>query len=206
MADKTDVKPADDATDATKSISEQAAVTEAPEGASEGVRARKAFMLRHFIPAADWITKNVVLPGKGTRVTLGRVYGAITGWEEKNNTLNDGKVISSICLKGSIMTESYLTGEIGASTSAYLPEVYAEKVKALFLSDANIRVVELDCDVGVEATGKSIPYEWVIIAFREGEEMDVLKRIRTSRGRPASAPPLPAPVAPAALTDQTKAA
>jgi hypothetical protein len=46
-------------------------------------------------------------------------------------------------------------------------------------------MVEIDCDIGVEATGKVIPYEWVVVAFREGEEMAVLKKMRASRQRPA---------------------
>ena len=178
----------------------QSAETNEPETevANEGVRARRAIMLKQFLPGEgiDWINKNIVANGKGTRATFGRVFGICNGYEIKHSTLPDGTPSQSIALKGAFQTENYMTGELGEGTMAFLPAAYGEKVKAIF--DANerrdadgkvigndIRVVEIDVDVGVEATGKTIPYEWVIVAFREGEEMAVLKKMRQSRARPA---------------------
>jgi hypothetical protein len=108
----------------------------------------------------------------------------------------DGTPSSSIVLKGDFETENYMTGEIGSGTQAFIPAAYAEKVKAVFDANAvlndkgeevgnHIRTVEVDIDVGVEATGKTIPYEWVVTAFKEGAEMAVLKNLRNSRARPA---------------------
>lgn len=165
-------------------------VTQSLQPSSEGVRARRAFMMKQFIPSTDFIVKNVVAHGKGTRVTLGRVYGVATGFFIKTNILPDGKQTTSTVLNGMFQAESYLTGELSEAVQVYLPAAYADKVKAIMESDPSIKVVELDCDIGLEATGKPIPYEWVVTAFREGEEMAVLKRLRSSRERPDNAPRL----------------
>lgn len=176
------------------------------EIASEGVRARRAFMLKHFVPNADWINTNIVAKGKGTQAILGRVFGVSTGYEVKTNILPDGKQSESIVLKGTFQAESYLTGEISEATTVYLPLAYSEKVKTVFDMDPTIKIVELDCDVGLEATGKTIPYEWVVIAFREGQAMALLRRLRESRARPTNAVALSAPVsAPALAAPKPKA-
>ena len=175
------------------------------EQASVGVRARRAFMLKQFVPSPDWINVNIVAKGKGTQVTLGRIWGIATGFEDRTNTLPDGSVSASIAVTGIFQSESYLSGELGEASMVYFPMAYAEKIKAVFKSSPDIRAIEVDCDVGLEATGKTIPYEWVVIAFREGEEMAVLKKIAASRGRPKSAPALEAPKSAPAIEHKSKA-
>lgn len=175
---------------------------DAPASSGEGIRARKAFMLKQMIPNPDWINTNIVAKGKGTRVTVGRIFGVAMGYEDKVNTLPNGELSESIVLKGVFQSESYLTGELSEASNVYFPMAYAEKVKALFLANPDIKIIEVDTDIGLEATGKTIPYEWVISAFIEGEEMAVLKRLRTSRQRPATAPVLTGS-APAAIADQS---
>lgn len=163
----------------------------------QGVRARRTIMLKNLLPAdgVDWIMKNVVSQGKGTRATLGRIFGVCTGYSIKTNTLPDGTPSSSIVLHGDFETENYIDGEIGSGTTAYIPAAYSEKVKTVFDANAilneageeignRIRTIEIDIDVGVEATGKTIPYEWVVVAFKEGAEMATLKRMRSTRARP----------------------
>lgn len=181
-------KPVDTAPPAPEvqgsSISEQAATSGSVQ--TDGVRARRAFMLKQLLPDRDWINKNVVAHGQGTKATIGRVWGIASGSVDKMNQLPDGTMSASIAINGAFQTESYVTGEISEASTAYLPMAYAEKLKTLFLSDKSIQVIEVDCDVGLEATGKTIPYEWVITAFREGEEMAVMKRLRNSRKPPAS--------------------
>ncbi len=182
---------------AAKDAGSAPAPAEAP-ATQEGVRARRAIMLKHFLPGdgIDWINKNVVAQGKGTRATFGRIYGVCTGYEIRTGALPDGTPSQSIALNGDFETENFMTGEIGSGTLAFIPAAYSEKVKAIFDSNAVtnsegtvtgnlVRSVEIDIDVGVEATGKTIPYEWVVIAFKEGAEMAVLKKLRASRARPA---------------------
>lgn len=193
-----------------------------------GVRARRAIMLKHFLPpeGIDWINKNIVAGGKGTRATLGRLFGICTGYEERVNTMPDGSLSPSIALRGAFQTESYITGELGEGTLAFLPAAYSEKIKAIFEANErrdsdgkvignDVRMIEVDVDCGLEATGKTIPYEWVIVAYREGEEMAVLRNMRRSRARPAfvlqssagSIPAIPRPAeAPLALAAPVEAA
>lgn len=178
-------------------MSEQTQAGEAQVPASEGVRARRAIMLKQFLPDPNWIMTNVVVGGKGTRATIGRIFGIITGYETKwNNIPGQDQPVESIALRGMLQTENYITGELGEGTMVYLPAAYSEKVRAILAQGErkneagevvgnDVKAVEIDCDVGVEATGKTIPYEWVIVAFREGEEMAVLKRLRNTRARPA---------------------
>lgn len=156
-----------------------------PEGEPQGIRARKVLQMKQFLPNPDWINQNIVAGGKGTRATIGRVYGIATSTEEKTNTLPNGDVVASIAVKGSFQAESYLDGELTQATTVYFPMAYAEKIEQAFKALGALNV-EVDCDVGLEATGKTIPYEWVIVAFREGQEMDALKRMRSNRKRPAS--------------------
>jgi len=178
---------------ATEPVKDETEVAEV-----QGVRARRAIMLKNLLPAegVDWIMKNIVSQGKGTRATLGRIFGTCTGYDIKHNTLPDGTPSSSIVLIGDFETENYIDGEIGSGTMAYIPAAYSEKVKTVFDSNAVVneegktvgnllRTIDIDIDVGVEATGKTIPYEWVVVAFKEGEEMATIKRMRNSRARPA---------------------
>ncbi len=151
---------------------------------TEGTRARRAIMLKQFLPNPDWINVNVVAGGKGTRATVGRIYGVATGTSRKTNTLPDGSISESIVVSGMFQSEGFITGELGEASNVYFPMAYAEKIEACFAM--GVKTVEVDCDIGIEATGKTIPYEWVVIAFREGQEMDVLRRIRGTRGRPAA--------------------
>lgn len=152
---------------------------------TDGVRARRGLTMKNLIPDRDWINKNVVAGGKGTRATVGRIFGVATGSVRRTNDVA-GTPVESIAVGGMFNAESYVTGELSEGTSCYFPMAYAEKIEALFKADATIKVIEVDCDVGLEATGKTIPYEWVIVAYREGQEMAVLKRLRAARQRPAN--------------------
>lgn len=170
----------DTSTETQASISEQAQVTTAPQGS----RARKAFMPKQLVPDPDWINKNIVANGKGTRATLGRVYGVAMDYKVKVNALPNGGTAESTCLQGKFQIENFVTGELSDAVEIYLPDAYSMQVRAMMAADESIKVVEVDVDVGVEATGKTIPYEWVITAYRNGDEMAVLKRLREGRRRP----------------------
>lgn len=168
----------------TEAPAEPAAEPSADAGEPHGVRARRALMLKQLLPDHDWINKNIVAHGKGSRGLVGRIYGMATSAVRKTNTLPDGSLTESISVNGVFSAESYLTGEISEASNVYFPMAYAEKLEALFISQPDIKVIEVDTDIGLEATGKTIPYEWVIVTYREGEEMAVLKRLKNSRKRP----------------------
>lgn len=180
---------------------EQPSPAPASEG-SKGVRARRAIMLKEFIPNSDYIAKEVVGKGKGTQVVLGRIFGFVTGTTEKENTLPNGDKSKSVVCNGQFETENYLTGEVSAASSVYFPSSFSEAIKGMFAADESLKVVEVDTDVGLEATGKAIPYTWVVVNHIEGEQQTPLKALRSKRGRPANAPQLAAPAKPAQLTSQ----
>lgn len=194
MNDKTNKdKPASDQPKPETVVTEQPAAENASNVLTEGKRTRRAFMMKGFLPNQDWINKEVVAKGAGTKVIVGRVWGACFGVEVKMNKLPNGEMSSSVVMKGAFEAESYMTGELDSAVQVYLPAAYAERVKAAFDAVPDLKVVEIDCDIGLEATGKTIPYAWVVVAYREGKEMEVLTRIKNSRGRPANAIALQAP-------------
>jgi hypothetical protein len=177
-----------------QTVEENRAETAAPEAeGSKGVRARRAIMMKEFVPNADFIAKECVGKGKGTQCMLGRVFGFVTGVAEKQGTLPNGDKSISIVCNGQFETENYITGEVSSASSVYFPSSFSEQIKAMFASDENLKVVEVDTDIGVEATGKTIPYTWMVVNHIEGEAVTPLKKLRAARGRPASAPALTAP-------------
>lgn len=147
--------------------------------------ARRSIMLKQLLPNADWINQNIVAGGKGTKAVIGRIYGIATGTERKAGTLPDGTPSETINVKGMFQAESYLTGELTEATSVYFPMAYAEQLEHLF-KDGEVKSAEVDIDAGLEATGKTIPYAWVVVSHREGKQMDALKRLRSTRQRPAN--------------------
>lgn len=170
--------------------------TEADEGTVTtdpvtGRQYRKALMLRQLLPDENWIMREVVSKGKGTKVWIGRIVGQVTATAKKNNALPDGSFKESTSCSGTFESESYLTGEIVTTGVVYFPQFYAEAV-ALELAKEGVQALEVDIDIGLEATGRSIPYAWTVKAYIEGEQMDVIKRIKSARGLPADAAKLAA--------------
>jgi len=168
--------------------------------ASQGVRARRAIMMREFIPSQDFVAKNVIGPGKGTLVILGRVFGFVTGITEKAGKLPNGEPSVSIVANGQFETENYHTGEVSQASAVYLPNAAAEALKAQFAADPDVKLIEIDMDVGLEATGKTIPYSWYVANHVEGQAATPLKALKSRRGRPANAVALAAPAAQKQLT------
>lgn len=184
MVDETEVK-----SDMSQSAGNLATMEETPADepapSGQGVRTRRVIVLKQFVPGPDWINQNVVAKGKGTQVMIGRIYGVAFEVGRKTGTLPDGSPSENIFVRGQFESLNYITGEVGEASTVYFPKAYAEKLEMVFKGDETIKVVEVDVDVGVEATGKTIPYEWVTVAFVEGGKAATLKRLRTARAKPA---------------------
>lgn len=167
---------------------------------SQGRRARASFMLKNFVDR-DWIMKNVVGPGKDektgkfVRMPVGRVFGIVSGTSIKRGRLPDGTESESVVLNGIFETESMVDGEVSAPTSLYLPNAFGRQIEAVFANDSTINAVRIDVDIDVEATGKSIPYTWVVVNHLDTGKSP-LADMKVARTRPA----LPAPSAPKQLT------
>lgn len=183
-------------------VEENREATKTPEteaSASTGRRARSSFMMKNFADQ-DFINKHVVAKGKGTKAMLGRVFGFVSSVSEKKGTLPNGEPSVSIVLHGQFETESYIDGEISSCSSVFFPNGFARDVQHTLASDDTIKVLEIDTDVGVEATGKSIPYAWVIVNHIEGQAVSPLKKLKAARGRPEGVLQLPPKEAPKQLT------
>lgn len=153
---------------------------------SEGKRARRAFMPRLLIDQ-EWINKNVVSQGKGTKIIAGRMFGMCTKTEEKTNRLPNGEQSISIVMTGMFRIENGITGEVSDVTQAYLPMAFAEQVAQAFaVGGQEVKAVEVDVDIGCEATGKTIPYEWLVISHLDGVASNFLNRMRERRPRAAT--------------------
>lgn len=151
----------------------------------DGVRVSRAFAMKNFLPDPDWINKNVVANGRGSHVIVGRVYGLATKAEPRTVDWQ-GKVIQSVALHGAFQAESRLTGEVRSVNLLFLPMAFASQVEAALRMEGSPSV-EMDVDIGLEATGKPIPYEWTVTSYLEGRAERALRQLRGRRqiGQPA---------------------
>lgn len=134
------------------------------------VRARRVITTRDFLPGRDpqWAIANVAARPRGFQMLLGHLFGYATGFERQTNEVKGAggvKTLESVLLKGNfeatvVDPETGEITEIINAGNAYLPLAYAEPIGAAFVAGA-ARII-LDLSLGLEATGKMIPYEWVV--------------------------------------------
>lgn len=163
--------------------------TNTTQDGTEGKRVRRVLTMKNFT-TPEWVLQNVVAKGKGTAVKVGRVYGVATEVKKRTNEVN-GKPVESIAVIGTFEGVRLDTGETTNATTVYFPMAYAEQVAAT-LVDPAVTMLQIDVDIGVEATGKAIPYEWTVTAFLSEREASVLTMLRNRRQARLAAP-APAP-------------
>jgi hypothetical protein len=153
--------------------------TEAHSGVETGGRrVRRVLMMKQFA-TPEWIMQNVVAKGKGTHILVGRIYGIASEARRKTNDVQ-GRPVESIAISGEFEGQSLLDGTIHNGATVYFPMAFAERIDAA-LKMEGVSVVNVDIDVGVEATGKAIPYEWTVVAHIQGEAQNALKALRDRR-------------------------
>lgn len=169
--------------------------TDAPESGT-GIRIRRAFTMKNFLPAGDvntWIAANVISKGVGAHCMVGRIYGSVSAWEPretqwKSNRPGEGeKTIKSIALSGNLQAEHAETGEIITMDMVFLPMAFASQVARALQSNPG-SAVEMDIDIGIESTGKAIPYEWTVTSYLSGRAERQLRQLRNSRRIGQAAP------------------
>jgi hypothetical protein len=162
--------------------SERTAIANAPvtplDVPDVGKRSRRVFMMK-TMASADWIMANVVAKGKGTQASLGRLYGTVHKVDKKVGDIQ-GRPSVNYPLSGVFESISALTGELAGYTTAYLPESFALQMYDAMQVEG-VLSLELDIDIGVEATGKSIPYEWMVTSFIPIEGSNRLLEMRHRR-------------------------
>ena len=131
---------------------------------------------------------NVVGKGKGTHIAVGRVFGVAYEAETRTNKVSRGgaeQELTSIGLKGLFQAER-LDGQTQTFSLLFLPMAFAEQI-AMALNLPDTKQADFDVDIGVIATGKTIPYEWTVTSYIEGRAERALRQMRGTRriGQPA---------------------
>lgn len=170
---------------ATRDMVAMSGDVEAPAEAGAGVKIRRAFTMKNFLPnpPLPWINQNVVARPVGTHVMVGRVYGIVYSCEDKQTKWND-KLIASIALAGDLQAQD-LQGRTTTFDLLFLPMAFASSVARALRGGAHS--VEIDVDIGLEATGKTIAYEWTVTSYLSGRAERALRNMANSRriGGPA---------------------
>lgn len=139
---------------------------------------------RQFFPDPEWINRELLPKGKGTQAITGRFYGDAYGWEETASTTlknQDGSPVLSIRVDGNFEGMSLLTGELQRARSIYLPKTYALRVRdGLEARPDKSKSYPIQILVGVEATGKTIPYRYGVLSFVDDESTRRLAQMRAS--------------------------
>lgn len=183
---------------ATETVTQEASASET-SGSVSGTSIRRALTMRTFVNI-PWINEHVVGPamlakktGAETRKPLCRIYGFVTGVTEKAGQLPDGTPSVNIVCHGQFEGESYIDGEITNAAAVFFPPSFAEYMKGLFAGENPPRMAEVDVDVMVEATGKTIPFAYVLTNYVEDKNMTPLRRLKAARKTPLSIGSRPAP-------------
>jgi hypothetical protein len=140
----------------------------------ERQRLRRLITTADFLPgrSKEWAIQNVASRPRGTYIPLGLLDGMVNAIERKAYTATPTgggptRALESIWLKGSFEATIAATGEIIRAPNCILPLALGEMIEASF-RQGNERA-SLDCEIGLEATGRMIPYEWVVISYVSGE-------------------------------------
>jgi hypothetical protein len=150
-----------------------------------GVRARRVLTMKSFIVGdhLEWIMRNVVGKGRGTHVSVGRLYGKaarternVTKWSNKG----EEKLLTSVRIEGMFEAIALLTGEVTQCTAVYLPLAFAEQIEMAVATNPGA-IIDIDVDIGVEATGKGIPFEWTVTSFINGAAERAMRAMRNRR-------------------------
>lgn len=127
----------------------------------EGQVIKSALTVRDMISKSDALKLIANLePGQGK--WIGRVIGVCVGTFTKGHTLPDGKKIESIGLSGMFEIEKPDGTRVTAAKIFMPGSAYGLEMHTLFLKSPEAMSVEVDCDIGISATGKSIPFEYVV--------------------------------------------
>lgn len=150
----------------------------------EGQVKRRAITPRDLMGPGekDQMLAELMVQPIGTFFLLGSLVGKVAATEEQTNEYKGEKLKSIVCI-GAFDLVNARTGEITQSTRCYLPLAEAEDIAASLLLAPGSKVV-IDCDIGIEKTGRNIPYMWTVKSHTESEmqrDLLELKRYRQAR-------------------------
>lgn len=164
------------------------------------IEQREFIAMGQLVPSVDWINQHVVAKGKGTRVALARLIGIASKAQVQKNQ-HQGKELDSIRIDGHFKLTMLETGQMMQAPTAFLPKAWSKQVFALLDGADPSTRVKMILALGVEATGKTIPYRWTVSMFRPAhDEVGPLAELETIAER------IPSPRKPRLVTHQTSAA
>lgn len=151
---------------------------------AEGMRLENYVSPRTFVDVKDIVPLLAAVP-VGQPVGIGHIAGFVTSYERRESSLpvKPGEKVppASIWLRGVFDATSYQTGEITRATWAILPRVMGELIAEAM--DNNEGEAVLDIELGVAATGKTIPYRYTVTTYRATRQQAALAAIRTRHMR-----------------------
>jgi hypothetical protein len=127
----------------------------------------------------------------GYHVVVGRIAGYATGADLRESGLKvkagEKAPPPSFWAKGQFESVALATGEIKTAPWLILPRSAAELVGQAFISGAE-RIL-LDLEIGLQSTGKAIPYRWTVRAYgtASGEAQRLVAAIRSRQEARAQA-------------------
>lgn len=140
------------------------------------MRIQRLFSKGDFVDQADAI-KWAVNSEKGSMQTVGFLKGRITGVQLNDPTEIDkqGGHQYNLSLIGDFEGSTPDGEAVYQATLAYTPRYYMERIKRLFEADADLKAINIDIALAIEATGRNIPYAWIVIEFDSSDRFRVTK-------------------------------
>lgn len=134
-----------------------------------GLKVQTFIAPKDFLPGRDpaWAIQKIAPLPRGQLVELGTLGGVVIGTERKTFKDPDGSTSESVWLKGDFVATAVNpeTGEVTTMTSgnAIIPTSMAVKIENAFRQGAE--KIMLDLEIGIEATGRMIPYAYRVTFY-----------------------------------------
>jgi hypothetical protein len=179
--------------------------TEQPEAGAEGdlpLMDETGRRLQTFLSCSDFADQQgamqrILGQPRGYTVPVGRIAGYASKVERRPSSLKpkpgQDKAPDSIWIGGEFESTSSETGEVRAGPWLILPSAAGQLIEAAFQAGADRALLDLEISIG--ATGRTIPYEWVVRAYgtRQTEAQRVVDAIRARQDARARQKALAAP-------------
>jgi hypothetical protein len=155
-----------------------------PGMTDDGLRIETFISPRTFV-TQEWCLKNVASKDRGFHVAIGTIAGYATASERRESAMpvkpGDKPFPASVWIKGEFEATVHETGEVKSARWLILPRAAGELVEQAFESGAERAY--LDLELGVQATGRSIPYAYTVTAFgsRDSEARRIVRAIRAKQ-------------------------
>lgn len=143
----------------------------------------ETFISPRDFASIEWIHQHVTPQPAGYHVTVGRIAGYAVNGEERESSIavkaGEKKPPPSFWVKGQFESTALGTGEVKTAPWLILPRSAGELLKGAFQSGAE-RVL-LDLEIGLQTTGKALPYRWTVRAYgtASGEAQRIVAMIKS---------------------------